>query len=86
MLWVSGTQLEILAKMQMENRLLSPEFGREVQNLTPLSNFLPLADRIFTYFDAIRKPRKHVVKTFAIGSTAIMMAADGDSAPEEPPI
>ncbi|KAK3405045.1 hypothetical protein EUGRSUZ_K01304 [Eucalyptus grandis] len=49
--------------------------------LTPFSNFLPLAGKMLTYLEAIRKPKKHMVNTFAIGSTAILIVPISDSPP-----
>lgn len=49
--------------------------------ITPFKSFLPLAGKILTYLEAIRKPRKHMVKTFAMGKTAILMVPSSDSPP-----
>lgn len=49
--------------------------------LTPFNNFLPLAGKMLTYLEAMRKPRKHIVKTFAIGKTAILIEPKRDSPP-----
>lgn len=47
-------------------------------SLTPLRSFLPFAERIFTYLEAIRQPIKHIVKTLAIGNTANKMVETRD--------
>lgn len=49
--------------------------------ITPLRSFLPLAGKILTYLEAIRNPMKHIVNTFAIGKTAILILPSKDSPP-----
>lgn len=49
--------------------------------LTPFKSFLPLAGKMLTYLEAIRKPKKHIVKTFAMGNTAILIDPNNDSPP-----
>lgn len=48
---------------------------------TPFKSFLPWAGKILTYLEAIRNPRKHMVNTFAIGKTAILIVAMTDWPP-----
>jgi hypothetical protein len=40
---------------------------------TPFKSFLPLAGKMLTYLEAMRNPKKHMVKTLAMGRTAILM-------------
>lgn len=49
--------------------------------LTPFKSFLPFAGKMLTYLEAIRNPRKHMVKTFAMGKTAILMVPNKDCPP-----
>ena len=48
-------------------------------SITPFKSFLPLAGKMLTYLEAIRNPKKHIVKTFAIGNTAILIVPKRDS-------
>lgn len=47
--------------------------------LTPFKSFLPLAGKMLTYLEAIRNPKKHIVKTLAMGRTAILILPRKDS-------
>lgn len=51
---------------------------------TPFKSFLPLAGKMLTLLEAIRNPMKHIVKTLAIGNTAIIMVPNNDSPPTRP--
>lgn len=57
--------------------------GRNITSyvITPLRSFLPLAGKILTYLEAMRSPMAQIVKTFAIGKTAILILPSIDSPP-----
>lgn len=52
-----------------------------MDEITPFKSFLPFAGKMLTYLEAIRKPKKHMVNTFAIGKTAIFILPNKDSPP-----
>lgn len=54
--------------------------------LTPLRSFLPWAGKMLTYLEAMRKPKKHTVKTLAMGKTAIFIESTKDSPPTPPSV
>lgn len=47
--------------------------GSKSENTNPFKSFLPLAGKMLTYLEAMRNPKKHMVKTLAMGRTAILM-------------
>ncbi|MFS7976470.1 hypothetical protein Hanom_Chr10g00892801 [Helianthus anomalus] len=57
-----------------------------MNNFTPFKSFLPLAGKMFIYLEAIKNPKKHMVKTLAIGKTAILIEPNSDSPPPWVPI
>lgn len=52
-----------------------------IMKLTAFKSFLPLEGKMLTYLEAIKKPRKHIVKTLAMGNTAILIVPNRDSPP-----
>lgn len=52
---------------------------RNKRKSTPFKSFLPEGGKMLTYLEAMRRPKKHIVNTLAIGSTAILIVPSTDS-------
>ena len=52
---------------------------RKKERFTPFNSFLPEGGKMLTYLEAMRRPKKHMVNTLAIGITAILIVPSTDS-------
>jgi hypothetical protein len=55
--------------------------GSKSEKTNPFKSLRPEGGKMLTYLEAMRRPKKHMVNTFAIGITAILMVPSTDPPP-----